>query len=92
MNFEETKPLVDRLSQPEPFRQHVHGPNTAAVDRSRAVRHLVMDIGGRELRAFATPAVLPAWAKPRHDSLLAGFQLTAYLGVHSKLLVLRRIA
>jgi hypothetical protein len=92
MHFEENKPFIDCLSQPEPLRKHMHGPNTAAGDRSRSVGYLIVDIGGRELWTYPTPAVLPAWAKPRHDSLLTGFQLTTYLGLRSKLLDMRRTA
>ena len=90
VNLQQVETVVDLAVETQPFHQQMHRADSTRGDRPSSIRDLVVDVRGGKFRPLRRPAIDPL--QPPGDSLLAGFQLLAYFGVHSKLLRERRAA
>ena len=87
MDFQQPKVTVDRLIEPHLLREQVHGTDAAGSGCPRAIDDFIVDVRGGHDRLVA-PAVV-VLVQPAGDPPLASFDLSSYLGIHSKTSVLR---
>ena len=85
VDFEQVQLIVDGLNEADASGQEVEGADAAVGDAAVAVGDFVMDVGGRE--DGLVDVVELGLVEPSVNPTLAAFQLSSYLGIHSKLLV-----
>ena len=89
MDLEQVQPLVDGVDEANAFGEKVKGADAAVSDGAVALADLVMDVAGGEdgsVRGDRRPLAARPFFEPPLNSPLASFQLSSYLGIHSKLL------